>query len=279
MVQMPGEHKKMMRENLSPLLLAVFLPLLLSQCDVAPQKKNNISPVEQKIILTVAEQYPGPLTVQDPVISLSMRTEKTYGCINYHIAYDFFKVGNGLNFKIFGVEIGEICLPALGPATANEFLHVDDGAYSMRITLRDLYDDYSLTVTDTTILLVPLDTSVSRVNGRLHWRYPRKSFAYLAGTYTGDEALAPAFDDTLHKYLSLQEIKVPASGIWPYPPTSSGHYYDAPAKFYRYSNEADFDSAGALLKTFSKNILKYKQGAGFYIVNWRNKSYYSWLLE
>ncbi len=268
-----------MRKNIVSVVSILLISLLAIRCstvtELNPVPQN---PVEGKIILTAAEGFTRHDIPTEPVLKLSMRTAKIYGCINYRITYEFVDQGSRLLFNILGVEIGDVCLTALGPATAFQTLAISNGQYIIRIAVGGRHDDCVLIVTDTTIILVPSDTSVSNVAEQLHWRIPRKSLAYYSGTYTGDEWLSAAFDDTLRRHLSLTEIKVPATGVWPYSLTSMGYYYNAPAKFYRYSAEADYDSAGALLKTFSKTVLKGKQGTGFSLVNWRNKYYNSWML-
>ncbi len=227
----------------------MIIPTVVLFCAVGGcnDTRNIVTPIEDKIILAISEEYSAPDRIEEPTPALIMKTERIYGCLNYHIDHQFVRIGSELRLNISNV--------------------------------RQDIDRYSLHMTDSSISLVPSNTNVSTTRSELVWRYPRLSFAYYSGTMTGDEWLSQAFDDTLNKYLALERILVPPIGRWPYPLTSMGHYYDAPARFYRYTSEADYDTAGALLKAFSKSLLKDKPGAGFSLVNWRNKYYLSWLLQ
>jgi hypothetical protein len=137
-------------------------------------------------------------------------------------------------------------------------------------------DSYDLEVSDFAVRLTPRDTVVSRPEAQLVWRYPPQSFAYYCGTLVQDAWLCEAFRDSLQKNLSLILLQPPSSGTWPYPLRSDGYWYNAPARFYRYATEADFDSAGAILRSFAHAHLKNRSGAGLSLRNWRNAYYYSW---
>jgi len=87
------------------------------------------------------------------------------------------------------------------------------------------------------------------------------------------------FLDSLLSNLSLIEITFPDSGQIPFPRSSSGHYYDAPGRYFIYTSDDDFTAAGELLESFTKNVIAEHQGIGLTLVNWKNVSYHSWLFE
>ncbi len=261
------------------ILAFLSMSLIFVTCDFPLDgKKINLETLNGKVIVGVQELYERYDQPEDPKIAIVLRSEHIFGCINYHIEHQFQKKGNDLSLAILGASIGPICLTALGPATASLFPGLSSGAYRLSITMDGRTDDYELILTDAAIRLTARDTVVSRPEDGLVWRYPPQSFAYYCGTLTQDAWLCEAFNDTLKKYLALAEIQLPKTGRWPYPRASSGYYYDAPARFYRYATEANFDRAGALLKSFSKSFLKDRMGAGLSLVNWQNRYYYSWVL-
>src|SRR5207249_9210133 len=131
------------------------LALLSLLCDVTQEiKDQQQKPVEGKIILMTAEGYSGFQSVGDPVILLRMRTEKIYGCINYQIAHSLTTTLDRVDVTVWGVEIGDICLTALGPATSVDRLDLTRGAYTLLVSVNagtgTVADVSALRITDTT---------------------------------------------------------------------------------------------------------------------------------
>ena len=65
----------------------------------------------------------------------------------------------------------------------------------------------------------------------------------------------------------------------PYARTASGYYYNAPARYYRYETEADFETAKALLRQFSQEVLRHHEGDGLSVWNWKGDQGMSWIYE
>lgn len=259
-------------------LATVTVAALISGCDFPlGEEPIRLESLHGKVIVEVKERFERYDQPSNPALAIVLRSEHIYGCVNYHIDYLYQRTGTVLDLSIKGASIGPVCLTALGPATATFFPGLSSGTYQLHVTMDGRTDKYVLAISESAICLTPRNTAVSRPGARLVWRYPPQSFAYYCGTLTQDAWLCDAFRDSLHKYLPLQEIQPPTTGEWPYPLASQGHYFDSPARFYRYVSEADFDSAGALLRAFTYAHLKNRSGVGLSLRNWRNAYFYSWL--
>jgi hypothetical protein len=208
-----------------------------------------------------------------------MQTEKIYGCYNFGIESEVDITGDVVSVSLQGIYKPSICLTALGPALAARALNLAAGSYVLRFSLEDRVDEYEVTVTDEAMAVSVVDADFTGPLTLLTWRYPRESFAYLCGTKTETSWICDAFLDSLLWTGRLGEFEFPDSGDIPYPRASSGHYYDTPARYFQYETEADFDSAGALLASYSREVISQHEGVGIYLVNWRNKWFRSWQLE
>ncbi|MBI1804763.1 MAG: hypothetical protein HY033_13565 [Ignavibacteriae bacterium] len=264
------------------ILIAVWISvvIVLSGCDTGQGPRNDIHrDIRGKVSLRIAEEFTRYDSASTPVLMLTMRTYDIYECFNFRIDYRLIRTNNEFDVTIFGVTAPSICLDALGPATSRDSFDVSPGEYHLAVHLHNMTDIYTVTVSESAVQLTAHDSSVSRPEASLFWRYPRQSFAVYCGTLTSTSWMCTAFYDTLIHHLPLQEIEPPNVGVWPYSLESSGHYYDAPTRFYRYATEADFDSAGALLKRFAKTVIDTNAGVSVWMQNWRNKEYFSWMLN
>lgn len=236
--------------------------------------------LEGPLVLAVADlQDLGGSPGAPPTPTLLVATDSIYPCANYALVVDVERSGSTLDLEVQGVEIGAVCATALGPATARIPLDLPEGEYTLRIRHDGALDIYTLRVLADRLELQPEQTAVTRVPEPLAWRTPERSFVYLCGTYTGDEALCDQFRARFEALGALTEIEVPAEGLWPYPRSASGHYYDAPGRVYRYDSEADFQAVKDLLRTFSREVLRNRTGDGLSVMNWTGDAGLSWVYE
>jgi len=257
-----------------------ILPIFLS-CNILDSNRTGqeLSPIEGNIIFFVHESYQDYNSVGKPRIILGLITEKIYPCFNYEIIQRVKLIGNRISVNLAGIYISDFCLTALGPASSSSFLDIPAGEYSLNFSYKNVTDRYSLTVTDSSIKLTKLTAQFTKPKFELYWRYPANSLAYLCGTTTATSWIYEDFLDTLLSKIHLKEFQFPDSGVMPYPRSSQGHYYDAPAKYFYYETEEDFDNAGEILKTYSHNVINQYEGIGISLIGWNNKKFYSWLFQ
>ncbi|OYD17638.1 hypothetical protein CH333_00025 [candidate division WOR-3 bacterium JGI_Cruoil_03_44_89] len=259
-------------------LLALSLFGFLS-CDIFNFSKKELKPIEGDITFSVKEGYREHDSISEPGIMLSMVTEKIYPCCNWSIISEVSVKGNKISIEILGIYVPEICLTALGPATSTSFLDISNGEYLLYFSYGNMTDGYVLTVTDSFIKVTEEVTRFTKPEFKLFWRYPQNSFAYLCGTTTETSWICEKFLDTLLSEIDLEEFQFPDSGEIPYPRSSDGHYYDMPAKYFFYEKDEDFDKAGAILKSYTQNVITQYSGVGISLINWKNKKYLSWLFD
>ncbi len=257
-------------------LFAFLLLLLTSSCNELGTN-DTAQPVEGDLIIGITELN---LTIQPatPDLFFQMSTRKIYPCLNYTIQRNV-KINPGyIDVNVTGILAPNICLTALGPANSRDILDITPGNYNLTIKSSGLTNNYSVVITDSSISFDKDSTGNTHVRFKTVWRYPVNSFVYLCGTLTQDSSIYKDFIDTLRSKINITEFKFPSGGKIPYPVVASGYYYNAPARYFIYQSETDFDKIGEILKSYKEKYLKDKTGYGISIVNWKNKYFYSWLL-
>ncbi len=257
---------------------AVFLiSMLTSSCEQISTNDPPI-PMEGDLVIGISESYGYNSQPAPPSLFLQMTTRKTYPCLNYTIQRDV-KINPGyIDVSITGVTVPNICLTAIGPASSRDILDITPGSYNLTIYSNGLTSNYYVVITNTSVSFDKDSTGNTHVRDKIVWRYPENSFVYLCGTLTQDSAIYKDFIDTLRSKIDITEFKFPSGGKIPYPTSSGGYYYNAPAKYFIYKSETDFDKIGDILKNYKEKYLKDKRGYGISIVSWKNKYFYSWLL-
>lgn len=257
---------------------SVFLiAMLTSSCEQVSTNDPPI-PIEGDLVIGISESYQYNSQPAPPSLFLQMTTRKIYPCLNYKIQRDV-KINPGyIDVSITGVTVPNICLTALGPAVSSDMLDITPGSYNLTINGSGLTSKYSVEITDTSVTFDKDSTRNTHVRDKIVWRYPQNSFVYLYGSLAQDSAISKNFIDTLSSKIDITEFKFPSGGKIPYPAASGGHYYDAPARYFIYKSETDFDKIGDILKNYKEKYLKDKTGYGISIVSWKNKYFYSWLL-
>lgn len=257
----------------------IFLFLLsisFLQCDLTESGKGDLRPLEGNLFVSVREGFPAYDT--PPEIYLTLRTEKIYPCSNWSVRFKQRNVENLYYFTIEGIYSPDICLTALGPATASQKFSLQEGDYILNFIYQGITDQYRLQITRDRIRLQPSLTQFTASGDSLIWRYPPRSFAYVCGTTQETQWIYQDFLDTLLQVVPLQEFQFPDSGKVPYPVAPQGYYVNLPARYFYYQKESDYERAGEVLRDYSQRIIKNYSGVGIYLMNWRNKYFYSWQL-
>jgi hypothetical protein len=259
--------------------IAVLLLLLtvgLTGCLSSSAPNDGwVSPMDSRTLFRVAEEHLCYPEDCDPTISLLMTTEKIYMCYNFEIRREIRRVGSRVGIELLGIYRPSICATAPGPATSADPLTLPAGRYELLFTVGDHVDRYDLTVTDDALAVRTVAADTTEPQTLLTWRYPPRSFAYVCGTRPENSWIYGAFLDSLVSTGRFTEFTFPDSGTVPYPLASGGYYVNPPARYFRYASEADFDSAGALLDRFSRQVIPDELGAGISLVSWRQKKYRS----
>lgn len=259
-------------------ILVAFCSLCFVCCNITDTSDGEIDLLDGSVQFRIGESYSEPTTVEDPSLMLFMTTEEIYPCCNYSIASMLVKDESSIFVELLGVYKPDICMTAIGPADSRSKIALAPGNYSLSFSLDNLIDEYFVTVTDSSIS-VDGNGSFTATTKPLVWRYPPRTFAYLCGTTTETSWICSEFLDSLLVTGLFEEYQFPDSGSIPYPESSEGYYYNMPVAYFCYQQEADFETAGAILERYAKSTTKQHTGVGLSLINWRNKRYHSWLLE
>jgi len=241
---------------------------------------SDLLPVEGKIFFGVMEIQRSYDCNCAPDITLTMKTEKTYGYLNYQIKTEMFRSGGQIDLRILGIKPSEgPATPALGPAAASKVLDLPEGTYALNFYYDHAVDRYHLIVKPDSLQVVSTVHSFTQPDFTVFWRFPQNSFSYLCGTMTETSWICDDFLSRLLKEVDLEELAFPDYGEIPYPRSSEGHYYNAPGRYFRYQNEEDFNRAGEVLKSYAESVTSNCQGVGLSLTNWKGRFFYSWLFE
>jgi hypothetical protein len=128
------------------LLLGLAILMMNCQNDSLLEKND----IDSKIQITPLE-IPG---TGSPVLGLSCKTEKIYPCFNYPILTNTSFGENKISVTFISVPDIEICLTALGPASAFiDLNNVPNGTYEIELNNGNLKNKGKLIITDTEITL------------------------------------------------------------------------------------------------------------------------------
>jgi hypothetical protein len=265
-------------KNVFPKILFIIL-LAFNGCTETELVETNISSWnEGKVLFRI---YHGHLSSQeqDPCTIFEMETESIYPCCNFMIDAEVRILSNRINIILRRVVRPTICLTSIGPASFIKELPLNPGTYALIIGTSNKSDTHELLVTDTSLVVIVGTSSLSIPKTTVAWKIPQKSFAFVGGTTIETAWMFHDFVDSIKAVPSIREFSFPVTGSVPYPTTSSGHWHDEPARYFLYNDESNFDSAGALLVRFTKRVIGNQQGIGFYLTNWWNKKYLSWMIQ
>lgn len=131
-----------------------------------------VSPLDSVIVVAVWEEvFSGDQLPETWVgICVGQYTDRTYSNFNLYIQQDV-EVGPGsIVFVHHGIYAPGWLQPAFGPARTRTYLGAPIGEYALEFRYLGQTDEYRMTVTDSTIELLPIDTSHTRRYRSLYWR-------------------------------------------------------------------------------------------------------------
>lgn len=149
-------------------------------CDLA-NNSQPITGIESQIIITPVEA----LGESSRSLSLVCNTEKIYPCINYPLLTNKVVNENGILITFEGVEETNICLTALGPATATLDLGlVEIGQRDLELNTFVHRNIGNLTITDSEIILDFPQQNGIEVSRKVTKRVPGFTYWGIIGYHT-----------------------------------------------------------------------------------------------
>ena len=266
-----------MKQLLPLILIALVIPACENVTDFSDewyQQYKGSTSIDSDINFNPVEVYNSGEVVP-PILKLQFFTTKSYGCINYRINTTQFENKDELILRFDKVEIGPVCLTAIGPAYTSILLP-EKTKYVVLIN-GDKIDEYEVTIDEEKVYFSPKTVSFSNLKHRQTFRYPKDSFALLCGTNVDNTHLCGDFYTLLTDSTNVSEFTFEGDGIIPYPDSTSGNWRNNPATFFTYSSFEEYLRAGDLLKSFSEKNLTENDGVTIYMSSWNNKHFRSWM--
>jgi len=226
-----------------------------------------------EILIFFGEGHPYSSDTGNPVFFMSQKTAFIYPNYNNSIAQDI-KVSPGeLEFSHKGVFFPDVQADAFGPATSRSSFKMETGVYRILFEYRDMTDRYDVTIDDSLVRIVQLDSNYTQSTHQLFWRYRPQSFAVSCGA---SAETCQEFVDSLLASLTLTEFFYPENGVIPFIRRWVGQSNGGSTRFFEYDNEDDFHLARDALERFTLNKIASQKGISITIESWRNEWARSW---
>lgn len=217
----------------------------------------------------MAELY--EYTNSAPIPAFGFYTNDDTRCGNNLIYHSVYDTEEYIEIEIVGYNKSGACSGDPAPASSVVPLFLKNGEYNLKITYETEVNDYTLMVTDSTLQLnQDEEYAFSTPNNTLYWRYPKNSFALLAGTATGADSLYNMVYDSLAAKFNFTEFTFPDSGLTPYPDSLTGFEVNYPARFFKYDNFQDAVYAGYFIQNFGRTYITDHKKNRFILFEWKN---------
>ena len=149
-------------------LIFSFIPFIaslifLTGCSgILDQSNGDIHPIDDTILFSIVDSielssWTGP---RDWILGMS--TETIYPCCNWSLEHYIERDHSCITVNLLGVYEPDICLSALGPAGSSSALGISNGAYVLTFAYDGMYDDYSVTVSDSGVVITEVDATFTQ---------------------------------------------------------------------------------------------------------------------
>ena len=251
----------------SKILPVIGILLILISCN---DEEVNDDELTSDLLLKVSETFPNS-GASEPILTFSVETEENYSCFNYQIISQKTLNNGHLKIDILGTEIGDVCLTAIGPATLT--FELEESVDRITVSNNGKMDEYLISIEESSVTITSSNTTFSSFEYPIYYRFPENSFAYCCGTLIEDSTVCDEFEQFLLANLNLEEFEFPSNGRIPYPDSSSGYWFNAPATYFKYQNSDDLIKVGEILNSYYTSELADKEGLGLSIIGWNNTHY------
>jgi len=148
--------------NIRIIVSLLFFVFFAVSCDEDNAKNDEYSPLEGNVLFTLAPDSADGIGTTGN-IALYLKTDSIYNCINYELVHEADIQSDRIDITIEGIVLPEgICATAIGPARAKISLGIGSGEFDLRFTYDSQTDRYDISLSDSSIVVVPFDTSFTR---------------------------------------------------------------------------------------------------------------------
>ncbi len=247
-------------------LILGLVCLSLTSCDLGG---DELKPITEGVNFTVGEYY--QYSNSYPIPALGFYTNELFSCKN-NLLYQYLEsTATSITVTFRGYRANDSCTGGSSPASSLIPLYQNNGTYDLNLKYKDAEDHYKLTITDSTLSVVPDETfTFSTPNNTMYWKYPPYSFAIFSGTQFGADSLYTQLFDSLEQNFDFTEFTFPDSGLTPYPDSLSGFEVNYPTRFFKYEDVQNVYRAGAFIREFGVNKIADRDHNRFILLDWVN---------
>jgi hypothetical protein len=204
---------------------------------------DSLLPLEQVRLTLTEERRPG----LDPRPILTVSTVRQFDCLGLHIDHDLHPgERDTVYLNLHGVTPEHNPCAARGPALTTRAF--PPGALfgwrkksTLLVTYRNRRDSLEVEMSDTTMKLTPLSSSLVTADARPRWRYPRNSFAFYCSTRAeGAHGVCRDVDSWLTREPGISRLPIPSGWLNPYDPDPSENP-DRIAAVFRYAGDQTYE--------------------------------------
>ena len=130
--------------------------------DIFNQSNGDIHPIDGTIRFFIIDSIELSSWVGPKDWILGMSTETIYPCCNWSLEHYIVRDHSCITVNLLGVYEPDICLSALGPAGSSSALGISNGAYVLTFAYDGMYDDYSVTVSDSGVVITEVDATFTQ---------------------------------------------------------------------------------------------------------------------
>jgi hypothetical protein len=205
--------------------------------DIADLNLDSLIPFDRGRLTIVEERSPG----ETPRVVLRLRTVQEFPCLGYFIDHELRQNNDTLFLDVHGIAppLGP-CPAAEGPARLARVLNPWRPRLPLVISYRKRRDRLVLEVSDSSIGVLGLDSSLVEADERPRWRYPRNSFAFHCSNIEIAREICSDVERWLVQQPGISALLIPAGWINPFAPDPAGRP-DEKTTLYRYDPPASFD--------------------------------------
>lgn len=261
-----------------PIVLPFLAIFSLVACNTQGVETNK--PIESKILITPSENL-GPT---QRTFEFRCRTETIYGCINFMISYRTTISAQSIIMDFLAITQPQICLTALGPATATINLgSLSPGTYSLLISVNGEIIPAQLVVTTHSYEILNGESRWTGFTEPLLRRVPDQTIWGLV-SYNGSPTRAQSFLDSLQSVGA--QTRSLNSGYYGYfridtagnimPPSNDIQYGRQFDQWYNYWFGGDLTMPRNIVKFYGKT---YSDSLDVRLYSWNGNAFYSWVLK
>ena len=263
----------------APHFLILCCSILICSCRDNVVDRQDSESIDSRIRIGLWESIGGT----QRSLSLQCTTERIYPCFNFRIQHEITKNGSAINITFTGIYKPQICLDALGTASAEIGLgSINDGIYVLSLTvngttlpaqLRVTGDAYHVTGGDGPWITFP-QPDLLRVPDGTTW-------GYVGYHVASSEHFVRSFLDSLLSLGAQQQPYRPGEyGYFSIDPTGNieqpgnlGYYFVRPFIYY-------FPNDTLLMRNLVKGYGKqFGDSLNIGLYGSHGEEYYSWMLR